>query len=327
MSRVLISTSYLHRDCPTDVILRDAGCETVFRPHLDRLDAAQIEEAFADVDAVIAGTDRFPESVIAAAPRLQIIARTGVGYDRVDVEAATRRGIAVTTTPGANAVAVAELAVALMLSCARHVPSAVASVRHQGWAQQSGRELRGSTLGVVGFGAVGRLVAAIAAGFGMKILVTDPLVAAEAVMEAGAVAVDLGELLAGSDFVSLHIFLNDATRNLINREALAAMKPGSILVNTARGEIIDEGALLDAIASGHLAAAGLDVVHDEPLPADSRLREFDNIVITPHVGGATVEARERSSLIAARQVIARLAGGMPEHVVNPEFREFGGVAS
>lgn len=321
MKRVLISTSYLHPGCSTDLKLRDAGFDTVFKPHLDRLDAAELGSLFADVDAVIAGTDRFSESVIDAAPRVKIIARTGVGYDRVDVAAASGRGIAVTATPGVNGVAVAELTVALMLSCARHIPQSVASVRRQEWTQQSGRELSGTTLGVVGFGSVGKLVAKIAQGLGMTVMVADPLVPTDVITGAGAIAAGLDELLAASDFVSLHIFLDDSTRNLINKETLATMKPGSVLINTARGEIVDEDALLDAIASGHLTAAGLDVVHDEPLPRGSRLREFENIVITPHVAGATVEARERSSMMAAEQVIDHLSGRVALHVVNPEFQE------
>ncbi|WP_460795900.1 phosphoglycerate dehydrogenase [Microbacterium sp. GXF0217] len=319
--RVLITTAYLFPDGEVDRMLRDAGFETTFSKYQDRVrTGAELTDAVADVDAIIAGTDAFTAEVIESAPRLRIFGRCGVGYDNIDVASATANGVAVTFTPGANRVSVAELVLGQMINAARMLPQNIAAVRAGGWQQRSGRELAGSTLGIIGLGSIGKTVATTAIALGMTVVAYDPFFDEAFIAMTGVRPVSLEELLTASDFVSLHIFLDSSTRDLIDRRALALMKPGSFLINTARGEVVDEEALADAIESGHLGGAALDVVRQEPLPADSRLRGFDNVIVTAHIGAATVEARSRSSLMAAKQVIALLDGDpAPEHLVNPDY--------
>ncbi|QFU88444.1 phosphoglycerate dehydrogenase [Amycolatopsis sp. YIM 10] len=313
--RVLLTTAYLEPGGEVDRLLRGAGFETVFAHR----GGPRLRRVITDVDAVVAGTDAFTAEVIDAATRLKVFGRCGAGYDNIDVEAATRNGIAVTFTPGANRRSVAEHVLALMLNCARLIPRNLAAVAAGGWDQRSGRELAGATLGIVGLGSIGKTVARLALAIGMRVVAYDPFLDTDFVADTGIEVRSLDGLLAEADFVSLHLFLDDSTRRLIDARALALMKPGAYLINTARGEVVDENALADALEAGHLAGAGLDVVEVEPLPADSRLRRLDNAIVTAHIGAATVEARSRSSLMAARQVIDLLQGRTPENLVNPEY--------
>ncbi|MFI6025907.1 phosphoglycerate dehydrogenase [Amycolatopsis magusensis] len=312
--RVLITTAYLEPDGEVDRLLLAAGFETVFAQRSPRL-----REVVSDVDAIVAGTDAFTAEVIEAAPRLKVFGRCGAGYDNIDVEAATRRGIAVTHTPGANRRSVAEHVLALMLNCARHIPRNLASVAAGEWEQCSGRELSGATLGIVGLGSIGKTVARLAMALDMRVMAYDPFLDTEFVADTGVEVRPLDGVLAEADFLSLHLFLDDSTRRLIDARALALMKPGAYLINTSRGEVVDEDALADALADGHLGGAGLDVVEREPLPADSRLRRLGDVLVTAHIGAATAEARSRSSLMAARQVIELLQGRTPGNLVNPEY--------
>jgi len=319
--RVLITTAYLFPGGEVDRMLQSAGFETTFSKYQDRLRTGEkLTDAVADVDAIIAGTDAFTAEVIQAAPRLRVFGRCGVGYDNIDVAAATASGVAVTFTPGANRGSVSELVLGQMINLARMLPQNIAAVRAGGWEQRSGRELAGSTLGIVGLGSIGKTVATAAIALGMTVVAFDPFLDEALIETSGVRPMSLEGLLTAADFVSLHIFLDDSTRDLIDRKALALMKPGSFLINTARGEVVDEEALADAIESGHLGGAALDVVRQEPLPADSRLRQFDNVIVTAHIGAATVEARSRSSVMAAKQVIALLDGEpTPEHLVNADY--------
>lgn len=310
MTRVLVTTGYLRPGGEVDLLLREAGIETVFASDADRQASGRtLADHVADVDGVLAGIDTFDAAVFDAGTRLKIVARCGVGYDNVDVSAATRNGVAVTSTPGVNTRTVAEHTLALMLNCARGIPQNVAAVRAGRWSQPSGRELYGTTLGVVGFGTIGKAVGQLAEAVGMRVVAYD------AYLDTGR---SLNELLAVSDFVSLHTPLDRSSRHLIGAAELARMKPNAYLINTARGGIVDEDALAEAVEHGALAGAALDVTEQEPLPADSRLRKLDNVIVTAHIGGATTEARSRSSLMAARQVIDRLRGESPDHLVNPE---------
>ncbi|MFJ6658180.1 phosphoglycerate dehydrogenase [Streptomyces sp. NPDC091377] len=316
--RVLVTTPYLEPGGPVDLLLRDAGLETVFGRRADREATGRTLTSYvADVAGVVAGTDPFSAEVIEAASGLRILSRCGVGYDNIDVEAATRNGVAVTVTPGTNRVSVAEHVLALMLNCARRIPQNLTAVRGGGWAQESGRELHGTTLGVVGLGSIGKTVARAALALGMRVVAHDPWLDEDFLKETGVEARPLDGVLAAADFLTLHLSLDETTRHLIDAAALRRMKPDAYLINTARGGIVDEDALADAVEAGRLAGAALDVTEREPLPADSRLRALDNVQVTAHIGAATVEARARSGAMAARQVIDRLAGRTPEHIVNP----------
>ncbi|MFI6502042.1 phosphoglycerate dehydrogenase [Nonomuraea typhae] len=314
--RVLVTTAWLRPGDHVDRLLREEGFEVVHSSFADRHEP--LTDLVREADGIVAGTDAFTAEVLAAAPRLKVLGRTGVGYDNIDVPAATARGIAVCPTPGVNRRAVAEHTLALMLNCARLLPQNIQSVKSGGWEQPSGRELAGATLGIVGLGAIGKAVAELGGVLGMEVLAHDPYLDHDYAREAGIHAVPLDELLRRADFVSLHIFLDASTHHLIDAAALALMKPTAYLINTSRGGVVDEGALANALSRGELAGAALDVVEVEPLPAGSRLRELDNVIVTAHIGAATTESRARSGQMAAQAVIDVLNGRAPAFTVNPE---------
>jgi D-3-phosphoglycerate dehydrogenase / 2-oxoglutarate reductase len=278
-------------------------------------------KACVDASAILARLGTVSARVIDNAPRLRIIARHGVGVDAVDLAAATRRGIVVTTTGSENAAAVAEYTFALLLALARKIAVADADMRKGEWSRETlvGVELEGHTLGIVGLGAIGRRVARQAMGFGMQVVAFDPKVAdAEA---PGVTLTTLEDLLARSDIVTLHTRLTAETMHQIDARALARMKPGALLVNTARGEAVDEAALTQALSSGALGGAALDTYEREPLPADSPLRQLSNVVLSPHVAGQTGAALVRVATSAAQAILDEFAGRRPEHVYNPEAYE------
>ena len=275
-------------------------------------------EACAGASAILARLATVTRGVIEAAPQLRIVSRHGVGVDAVDLEAATEHGVVVTTTGAANAAAVAEYAFALLLALARKVPAADAAMRLGQWSRDPlvGAELDGKTLGIVGIGAVGRRVARQAQGFGMRVVAYDPLTAQAPI--AGVETMDLASLLAEADIVTLHLRLSAATSRLIDAQALATMKRSAMLVNTARGEIVDEPALIEALRSGGIAGAALDTFAEEPLVSNSPLRAMPNVVLSPHVAGQTHEALVRVGMAAADAIIDELAGRRPAFVWNPE---------
>jgi D-3-phosphoglycerate dehydrogenase / 2-oxoglutarate reductase len=271
-----------------------------------------------DADAILARLGVVTARVIDAAPKLRIIARHGAGSDGVDLPAATARGIVVTTAGPANAGAVAEYTFALLLALLRRVPQADAGMRAGAWSRepQVGEALEGKTLGIVGFGASGGRVARVAAAFGMHVIAAEgrgPDTTPKPVP-----VLPLLEMLAAADIVSLHARLMPETWGMIDARAIAAMKPGAILVNTARGELVDEAALIEALRSGHLAGAALDTYASEPLAADSPLRRMTNVVLSPHVAGQTREAVLQVGLTAAQAIIDELGGKRPRFVVNPD---------
>ncbi|MFI6303226.1 phosphoglycerate dehydrogenase [Amycolatopsis thailandensis] len=316
--RVLVTTSYLEPGGEVDKLLSDAGFDTVFTTPAQReATATPLADLVRDADGVVAGTDAFPADVIQGATRLKVFGRCGAGYDNIDLAAATRAGVAVTYTPGANRRSVAEHVLALMLNCARLIPQNIASVQAGGWEQRSGRELDGAVLGLIGLGSIGKTVARLALAVGMRVVAHDPYPDRDFLAETGVEVRTFDEVLAEADFLSLHLFLDDTTRHLIDASALRKVKPGAFLINTARGEVVDEDALADALENGALAGAALDVLTEEPLPLDSRLRGLDNVVITAHIGAATAQARSRSSMMAAQQVIDVLQGRSPANLVNP----------
>ncbi|NEE00749.1 2-hydroxyacid dehydrogenase [Phytoactinopolyspora halotolerans] len=277
-----------------------------------------------DVEVAVTQMAPFTRRVLEAAPSLGLIVCTRGGPVNVNVQAATERGIAVCNTPGRNAVAAAEHAVTLILAALRSIPRVHASVAAGEWRSdlyaydECGLELGGSTVGLVGYGAIGRRVARILRAFDAEVLVSDPFVAADD-LGPGVRLVDLDTLLAASDVVSLHARLTPETENLINSTTLAAMRPGSYLINTARGGLVDDQALAAALHSGHLAGAGLDVYPREPIPAGWPLLSSDRVVMTPHLAGATRQTAHRAAELAAASVAAFLAGERPPGMVNPEI--------
>ncbi len=271
-----------------------------------------------DAEAILARLGVVTARVMAAAPRLRIIARHGAGSDGVDLAAATARGIVVTTTGPTNAGAVAEYTFALLLALLRRVPDADAGMRAGAWCRTPlvGEALEGKTLGIVGFGAAGSRVARAAVGFGMHVIAAAGR-GSDATPKPVPV-LPLLEMLAVADIVSLHVRLTPDTHGMIDARAIATMRPGAVLVNTARGELVDEAALIAALQTGHLAGAALDTYAVEPLAVRSPLRRMANVVLSPHVAGQTKDAVLNVGLAAARAILDELAGRRPQFVVNPE---------
>ena len=293
--------------------LRAAGAFVEAPGAMARADVLAQIAAF-DALIVRSATRADAEVLAAGQPRLRVVARAGAGVDNIDVSAARALGVAVLNTPGANSIAAAELALGLMLSCVRHIPAAHGSLARGEWrrADFAGTELSGKSLGLVGFGRIARLVAARAQAFGMAVLAHDPFVDDAAAAAAGVRLVDLPALWAESDIISLHAALTDATRHLVDAAALAQMKPTAIVVNAARGGLVDEAALAEALRAGRLRAAAVDVYGSEPPPADHPLLGLPNVVHTPHLGASTAEAQANVSLEAADGVLAVLRGERPD---------------
>lgn len=266
---------------------------------------------------VIRSASRVTAPVIEAATVLEVIARAGVGFDNVDVDAATRRGIVCMNTPGGNTIAAAEHTMALLLSVARKLPQAHAHLRGGKWDREPflGVEVCGKTLGVIGLGRIGTEVARRAQGFQMAVIASDPYLRAGVAEGLGVERVNLDELLRRSDFISVHVPLTKETRSLIGAAELARTKRGVRIVNCARGEIVDEQALTVAIQAGHVAGAGLDVFEREP-PWGSPILDLDPVVVTPHLGGSTAESQTRVAVAIAQQVADLLVRGVVRHAVN-----------
>ena len=286
--------------------------------HCHGADRAELLPALADADAILVrSATKVDAEALAAAPRLKVVARAGVGLDNVDVRAATQAGVMVVNAPTSNIVSAAELAVALMLAAARHVSPAHAALRTGEWkrSKYTGIELYEKTVGIVGLGRIGVLVAQRLSAFGMHVIAYDPYVQAGRAAQMGVRLVDLDVLLAESDFMSVHLPKTSETVGLIGAEQLARAKPSLVLVNAARGGIVDEIALHDALKTGRIAAAGLDVFAEEPC-TDSPLFELENVVATPHLGASTDEAQEKAGIAVARSVRLALAGELVPDAVN-----------
>jgi D-3-phosphoglycerate dehydrogenase len=278
-----------------------------------------LKDALVDAAAIVVRSEtQVTAELMAAAPKLRVIARAGIGTDNIDLEEATRRGIPVLTAPGANSTSAAEQALALMLGLVRKTPAAVQSMAEGKWdrKQFEGTELRGKTLGVLGLGRIGTSVARIAQGFGMTVVALDPYVVPAHALSLGVELLPLEVVLQRADIITLHIALTDDTRHLLNADRLALMKKGAFLVNTARGALVDVTALAKALESGHLAGAALDVFEVEPLPGDSPLRKVPNLILTPHLGASTREAQTRVALEIAEAVRDALLKGDLRSAVN-----------
>jgi D-3-phosphoglycerate dehydrogenase len=303
---------------PHQTMLTDAGYEVAYNPHDRPLEASELAELGRDVVGMLLGVDSVTAEVFEQAKRLKVISRYGVGLDTVDLKAATAHGVVVTITPGANSVTVAELTIGLMFALARRIAHHDRIVKGGKWSRVSGIELTGLTLGLLGLGRIGQEVARRAAGLGMKVIFYDPMpppqnVASELRVEYHP----LDEVIAGSDVLSLHVPLNETTRNLIDGARLAQMKPAALLINTARGGLVDEQALYEALAEGRLAGAACDVFATEP-PAENPLLGLDQFIATPHLGSDTVQTVLRMGTMAAENLLAVLRGERPASVANPE---------
>jgi D-3-phosphoglycerate dehydrogenase len=274
-------------------------------------------------EAVITGLERITPRVMDAAPKLKVISTGGVGYDHVDLDAATARGIAVANCAGCNNHSVSELAFGMMLTLARSIQIHDREIKSGGWIAYDtmvmGSELWGKTLGVVGLGRVGKSSALLGRAFGMRVVATDIVWDITFANQNGISYMPLEKLLAESDFVSLHCPLTTATRSLIDERAIDLMKPTAILINTSRGPVVKEAALVNALASKRIAGAGLDVFQVEPHP-DNPYLEFPNVVVTPHIGGSTQEAFDRSLYLALVNVTNVLNGTPPHCQINPEVK-------
>lgn len=298
--------------------LEEAGIEPVFEYWHGNRTEEELLRIVKDVDAVLAWIDPFTRRVLEAAPRLKVICRTGIGYDTIDVKAATERGIAVCITPGSNRHAVAEFAMALILQCARKLPENMAVIPGGEWRTVMGVDLAGSTLGIIGLGTIGKEVAQRARAFEMRILAHDPAQDPVFAESQGVTYVPLDHLLRESDFVTLHLALSEETRYLIDAERLALMKRSAYLVNCARGPIVDQLALYQALKEKRVAGAALDVFEQEPLELESPLRDLDNVYLTAHAAGSTINAAHTGSSMAVEAVIRVLRGERPVGVVNPQ---------
>ena len=300
-----------------DVLKQASGLEFVAPGQMSRADLIAAVPA---ADAlIIRSASKIDAEVLANASSLKMIARAGVGVDNVDIPEATRRGVVVMNTPDGNTISTAEHTFGLMLALARHIPQAHATMLAGKWDRKSfmGVELRGKTLGVVGFGRIGRAVAKRALAFEMTVITADPYIPADVAADLGVELVALDDLYARADFISLHSLLNDETRNMINRDSIAKMKPGVRIVDAARGALINEADLAEAIKSGQVAGAALDVFAQEPPPADDPLIGLPGVIHTPHLAASTTDAQIVVAVEAAQLVVDALTKGEFRNVVNP----------
>ncbi len=316
--------------------------ESMFRVWSQRHPPAQLAARFDGLAEIVAGEDSADETaelpgchaaivgttvvtaeVLDSAPTLLVVSRTGVGYDKVDVPAATERGVAVAYTPEAPTVSTAEHALTLLFSAAKKIKKAESKLRNTRgrdlYGEQDGIELSGKTLGVLGFGRIGRHVAHVAQAVGMKIVAYDPYLGEDAVAGSDVrLTADRGELFAAADFITLHLPLSDETTKMIDADAIGAMKEGAILINASRGALVDEAALLAALESGKLGGAALDVTDPEPPDLDNPLLWREDVIVTPHIGSATREGKLRIFTDAVDNVVRTLQGERPNWLVNPD---------
>jgi glyoxylate reductase len=303
-------------------ILREAGHDPDVWPGELPPPRDALREHLAGADAALTMvTDRIDAELLDAAPKLRIIANMAVGYDNIDPKLAEQRGVWVSNTPGVLAETTADLAFAILLAAARHVALSDRETRAGGWKTWSptaylGVDAYGATLGIIGLGEIGEAMARRARGFSMRVLYSSRTRKPEVERALGVEWAPFSEVLASSDFVSVHTPLTAETRHLFGAAQFAAMKPGAIFVNSARGGIVDQDALVAALRSGHLGGAALDVTDPEPLPLDHPLYTFRNVVITPHIASASTATRSKMAEMAARNIVAALAGGTPPNALN-----------
>jgi D-3-phosphoglycerate dehydrogenase len=314
--RLLVTpTSYARNDPRLLTELQRQVGEVIVNQTGRPLTSTEVAGLLPGCDGYIAGLDVIDRTALQAADRLRVIARYGVGLDNVDLKAAGEKKIVVTYTPGANSVSVAELTLGLMLALARRIPQSVQTTRSGEWLRLGGVSLEGKTIGLLGLGAIGKQVARRLVGFDCRILAFDPIQDTAFAHAHRVELVPLDELLSQADFISLHLPLLTETRALVNAAFLAQMKPGAFLINTARGELIDEPALVEALRSGHLGGAALDVFAQEPPGKDNPLLSLPDVIVTPHSGSHTDGATNAMGWMALHDCLAVLRGEAPRYPV------------
>ena len=314
-SRVLVTpTSFGKNDPDLCAELENQVGEVIYNQTGKPLSSQDVATLLPGVDGYIAGLDMIDRAALEAADCLKVISRYGVGYDRIDLDAAQEKGVIVTNTPGANAVSVAELTIGLMLSLARQIPESIQSIRQGKWLRSPGISLRGKTVGILGLGAIGKCVAVRLKGFDCRIIAFDPYVDCEFVANLGIEIFSMDEVISQADFLTLHLPAVPETRGLVNAEFLSKMKKGSFLLNTARGELVKEDDLLAAIRSKHIAGAALDVFSQEPPSIDNPLIQMPNVLVTPHSGAQSDDATNAMGRMAMEDCLAVLRG------LNPLYR-------
>ena len=307
MQILITAPGFAHDDPEPIEILKQRGWDVCLNETGKAYSRDNLMQKVRDADAVLLGTETFDREVIDAAKRLKVISRYGVGVDNVDVLYAKEKGIQVCTAAGANATAVADMALTMMLAVSRKLIALDAQVRRGDWTEPVGIELGGKILGIVGFGNIGAQVAARARGFGMQMIAYDACPNQKLAEETGVRMVDsLEALLKAADYVTLHVPHIPSTHHMIGRQQLSMMKDSAVLINTARGGVVDEAALAEALKAGKLYGAGLDVFEQEPLPLDSALLECPNVVLAPHTSADTLESARKVSLVAANNIIKNL---------------------
>lgn len=323
MPNVLISPATIFREPgPHLDLLKGAGFEWEYPARATQLTESELLRDLHRFDAVLAGSEPYTKRVFASAPKLRVLARVGVGYDAVDLQAATEHGVVVTTAPGTNHEAVGEHALGMILALARGFVAQDRGVREGAWPRTVRLPLRGRTLGIIGLGRTGKAVAERAAAFKMQLLACEPVPDMDFVARFGVTLTTLDRLLSDSDYVTLHVPLTPETRHMIDAKRLALMQPSAFLINASRGEVVREADLVDALRSKRIAGAALDVYEHEPVAAEHPLCSCDKVLLTPHVAGHDLRSREDMALSAARSVVEIWRGDWPsDRIVNPEVRQ------
>ena len=312
--KVLVTATNYSKYCQAGKkILENAGCEIIENPHGRPYTFDELKEIVEDIDGVVVGVDDWNEDVFKLAPKLKGMARFGVGVDNIDLNAAKEHGIIVCNSPGINSSAVAEQAVALLLSLIRNIPEMNSAVRKGEWPRPMFHELKSRTIGFLGFGAIARNVAQRLAGFGPEMIAYDKYPNQEAADKLGVRLVSQEEVLKESDIISIHLPATDETKHLINKETIQQMKDGVYIVNTTRGSIVNEADMAEALESGKVAGFGTDVFEHEPIDLSGPLFKYDNYIATPHVSAETFENCETTSVVTARALLAVFEGREPEN--------------
>jgi phosphoglycerate dehydrogenase-like enzyme len=315
MHKVVV-TAKISPEGPHNAIFAQGGFSVAFPPaDCDPFQEQALIGLLKDVDAVVAGSEPYTKRVIESLPKLRIIARAGVGFDAVDLTACDAAQIPVCTTPGVNHHAVAEHTIALLMAIARGFPELDRKVRENRWDRRSYPRVMGKTLGILGLGRIGQAVATRGVGLGMKVIALEPFPDRAFVNKWNIDLVDLETALARSDFLSLHLPMSRENHHLINRERLAKMKKGAMLINTARGPLINEADLVEALKTRHVAAAGLDVFEVEPLPLESPLLKLDNVLVSGHVAGLDDDSAHDTSKMCAEIIVGLSKGKWPDGCV------------
>ena len=303
------------QSAPKEKLLAFAN-QIVYNPHSRPLTEDELIPLLEGCEGYLAGLDFITEKVLESTKTLRVVSRYGIGCDRVDLDAAKKNGILVTNTPGANADAVADLTLGFMLAVARAIPMLDHSTKQGEWKRRTGIELGGKTLGLLGFGMIGKQTARRAAGFGMKIIAYDPYMDEAYAKEIGVLSKSLEQVITESDFISLHLPLTESTGNIINKDSIGQMRSGAVVINTSRGGLIDEDALYNALESGHLGGAALDAYEKEPPDASRPLYQLPNVITTPHTGAHTAEASLNMATMAVDNLIEVLQTGDSPYAVN-----------